>query len=555
MQPQTKNCQNCKHDFQITTEDFSFYEKMQVPAPTLCPDCRRRRRYAHQNMIKLYKRRCGVLGHSEDIVTTVSPSTVLTVYDYSYYHSDAWNPMDYHLDVTPGVSFFSQFAKLSSRIPHPSLRRGPESVNAEFSFNGGKSKSLYYCSSIWDSEDVMYSFQGYKMVDCMDCYYSEKISSCYQCVRTFSSYDVLYAYFSNDCTRSRFMYNCRNCTECFGCVNLRNKKYCYFNTQLTKEEYEKKIGEHDLGSRTVVEETHAKFWDLVKSLPFSGVHIERSENATGDNIKNSKDVVSSYFIDSSENVRYSDSVTHVTDIMDVSLCGKSDFIYESIASGGGSSNLKFCIAAKQCRDSEYLLNCNNCVSCFGCIGLKNKSYCIFNKQYNEKTYGALVASIKEEMIAQGEYGEFFPETSSIYAYNSSYAGTLYPETKEKVLSWGGTWQEEVLASSGSFERLEASEAPDNIADIGDEILSVAIVDTEGHPFRIVPGELAFYTRKGLPIPTTSPYRRIEQRLSYVNYLQVKKDTCARCGREVQTTFTKKDGYLPYCESCYQEEVL
>ena len=37
---ETKVCQNCKKDFVIEPDDFAFYEKMKVPAPTFCPDCR-----------------------------------------------------------------------------------------------------------------------------------------------------------------------------------------------------------------------------------------------------------------------------------------------------------------------------------------------------------------------------------------------------------------------------------------------------------------------------------------------------------------------------------
>ena len=30
-----RNCQNCKKDFTIETEDFSYYEKIKVPVPPL----------------------------------------------------------------------------------------------------------------------------------------------------------------------------------------------------------------------------------------------------------------------------------------------------------------------------------------------------------------------------------------------------------------------------------------------------------------------------------------------------------------------------------------
>lgn len=37
--PETKTCQNCKTRFTIEPEDFVFYEKIGVPAPTFCPEC------------------------------------------------------------------------------------------------------------------------------------------------------------------------------------------------------------------------------------------------------------------------------------------------------------------------------------------------------------------------------------------------------------------------------------------------------------------------------------------------------------------------------------
>ena len=40
MKSETRNCQNCKKDFIIEPDDFSFYEKIKVPAPTFCPECR-----------------------------------------------------------------------------------------------------------------------------------------------------------------------------------------------------------------------------------------------------------------------------------------------------------------------------------------------------------------------------------------------------------------------------------------------------------------------------------------------------------------------------------
>lgn len=58
MKQETKNCQNCKKDFIIESDDFSFYEKIQVPPPTFCPECRLVRRLVTRNERTLYKRKC-----------------------------------------------------------------------------------------------------------------------------------------------------------------------------------------------------------------------------------------------------------------------------------------------------------------------------------------------------------------------------------------------------------------------------------------------------------------------------------------------------------------
>ena len=58
MEAQIKKCQNCKKDFTIEVEDFNFYEKIKVPPPTFCPECRHIQRLASRNVKSLYKRVC-----------------------------------------------------------------------------------------------------------------------------------------------------------------------------------------------------------------------------------------------------------------------------------------------------------------------------------------------------------------------------------------------------------------------------------------------------------------------------------------------------------------
>ena len=41
--------QNCKKEFTIEPEDFNFYEKIKVPAPTFCPKL-----YINQALVTLF---------------------------------------------------------------------------------------------------------------------------------------------------------------------------------------------------------------------------------------------------------------------------------------------------------------------------------------------------------------------------------------------------------------------------------------------------------------------------------------------------------------------
>jgi len=49
-------------------------------------------------------------------------------------------------------------------------------------------------------------------------------------------------------------------------------------------------------------------------------------------------------------------------------------------------SLAFCLECDNCSDSKFLVNCMGCRECFGCVGLKDKSFHIFNKPYSKEQY-------------------------------------------------------------------------------------------------------------------------------------------------------------------------
>lgn len=112
---QSKTCVNCKKDFTIEAEDFGFYEKIKVPPPTLCPECRQQRRYAWRNERNLYRRNCDLCQKS--MVTIYSPNKPFKVYCTECWWGDGWDPASYGRDFDFNRPFFEQFGELQHEVP------------------------------------------------------------------------------------------------------------------------------------------------------------------------------------------------------------------------------------------------------------------------------------------------------------------------------------------------------------------------------------------------------------------------------------------------------
>ena len=127
---------------------------------------------------------------------------------------------------------------------------------------------------------------------------------------------------------------------------------------------------------------------------------------------------------------------------------------------------------RRCRDIYYSYECSSCQDCFGCVGLKNKQYCIFNTQYTKETYEQEVLIIIAHMEKTKEWGEFFPTAISPFSYNESVVQEYFPLTKEQALSRGYKWYER--SDRNYSTSLVPSEIPKTIDSIDDSILNEII---------------------------------------------------------------------------------
>ena len=115
MNSEKRICQNCKKDFVIEQEDFNFYEKIKVPAPTFCVECKLMRQLMWRNERTLYKRICGLCNKS--IIAIYSENFFSPVYCYDCWHGDKWDSADYALEYNFKNLFFEQFNKLLFSVP------------------------------------------------------------------------------------------------------------------------------------------------------------------------------------------------------------------------------------------------------------------------------------------------------------------------------------------------------------------------------------------------------------------------------------------------------
>lgn len=123
-----KTCTISGQLFAIFQSDLDFYTKIsptfagqrfQIPTPTLCPEERTRRRLMHQNMSKLYRRKCDATG--ETIISNISPEKQFPVYDNTFRWSDKWDSRDYGQVFDFSRTFTEQFQKLRNKVPQPNL--------------------------------------------------------------------------------------------------------------------------------------------------------------------------------------------------------------------------------------------------------------------------------------------------------------------------------------------------------------------------------------------------------------------------------------------------
>ena len=120
-----------------------------------------------------------------------------------------------------------------------------QSENCDYGDISTNSKDCYMCFNSGNCRDAYYCEDSRMLTDATDCSFCENCELSYECVDCDTCYNSNFCQDCMNCRNIKFSYDLRRCNDCFGCCTIRDKQYCIFNEQLTKEEYEKKMKTFD----------------------------------------------------------------------------------------------------------------------------------------------------------------------------------------------------------------------------------------------------------------------------------------------------------------------
>jgi len=550
-----KSCRQCSAPFEISSEDLSFYEKISpvfsgkkelIPPPTLCPECRRQRRFAWRNERSLYHRKCDATGRQ--IVSAYAPSKPFLVYQREEWLSDRWDAGTYGRPVDFTRSFFEQWAELQLDVPAMALSEY-NNENCSYTNYVATSKNCYLIFGSVYCQDCYYG-SPYYSTSCVDSLLIRNCELCLSCITCEKCYGCAECLDCVNCSGCLFCTDCENCNHCIGCVNLRNAEYRIFNEQVSRKAFEER--RKDMSKDSVFKLLRERSKEFLRTQPRRAAVQVQCEASSGNNLYHSKNVRDAFDLQRCQDCRFTAQIVDAKDCMDTNYTEEEELCYEYFGSYHNQRQI-FCFLNYNSADTAYCTNCHSCRNCFGCIGLQRKEYCILNKQCTKEEYEKLVPKIIEHMRKAGEWGEFLPVQFSPFAYNETVAQDYFPMTQEEVSHRGWKW-EELQKAEQNYLGPQVT-ISDDIADASDELCKALLTcEASGVPYKIIPQELKIYRQMQLPLPRLCPEQRIRRRMALRNPRKLWNRNCAKCQKGIETTYAPERPEVVYCEECYLSSV-
>ena len=404
-------------------------------------------------------------------------------------------------------TFFQNFQDLLLTVPLASLVQFNLNENCDFSDCIFTAKNVYLSQVVGgDAENIYYSAFIYREVkDVFNSVLVNKNSSqIFQSTFIEKSYKIFYSKYIQNSSDIWFSTNLVWCTHCIFCDGLENVSYSIKNVKLEKEEYEKQKQE--------ILKEKTKFDSYFLSLSKKALNYG-AVNCSGNALYFSENIENWFFVSrvkNGRNVFYAgiEQCEDFYDCFDVGLNSNNFYAacsawevgsnhFYSVAEVGSSSNIFY---------SYHLEKCHYCI---GCIWLRNKEFCIFNKQYTKEEWYTLADEIFSNMEKDGSFGKYFPAWLTPFYYNDTMAYFVNPTVKkEDILQLWYLWREEKIKVDipqwieimrlSDLWKFEVYINGQWI--LSEEILKKVIQDSEGNIYRVIKEEYDFLTKHELPLP-------------------------------------------------------
>jgi len=595
-----KKCRWTGEDFPIFEKDVEMLEKLSpminwkkqsIPLPTLSPRARQIRRLLFRNEWNFYKSRSSKTG--EPIISLYAPENDAKVFEQKEWWMDDWDPMDFGFDFDENKSLKEQFLKLRQDVPRLNLIT-VDNENSDYTTWTGYCKNCYLINSSENSENCYYWKLMQSCENCVDCSYIYDSQNLYECLNVKWAYKCSYLHNSNNCDNCHYSDDLIGCKNCMFSSNLRNSSYIFKNEQLSKEEYLEKIKEFQ-NSRTNIRNAIKIFEEeVIKNKITKYASVVNSQNSFWDVLIDDKNCYECYDVNSSEDCRYVNVWVETKDLMDCNnMYLKPERSYEVLWTIW-TNNVHFSTYIFNSSNILYSQDCYDCKNLFGCVSLRNKEYCIFNKQYLKEDYEKKVEKIIEKMKKTWEWWEYFDRTNASFPYNDSLALEYFPVEKvveiknnevisQKTINKNWNWIVYILESEKEISKakldlgwevkidilwktkqkeiwipeniyfLNSSDLKETIEEENEEIFKKAIkCPISERPFRITPAEFRFYKRNNIPLPEFHPNERYYKRLWYKPKRELHLQNCCKCNKETLSVYNESREI--YCEKCYNKEI-
>jgi hypothetical protein len=129
-----------------------------------------------------------------------------------------------------------------------------------------------------------------------------------------------------------------------------------------------------------------QFGEVLRRVPFFSLNVAGLQNCEYVNQCGwSKNCYMTIDSDENEDCIHCHHVFYSKTCMECAMTMYSERCFECVDCSY-SFQLKYSQQCEQCTDGAFLFDCRSCTNCFGCVGLRQKKYCMFNEELGKEEY-------------------------------------------------------------------------------------------------------------------------------------------------------------------------